>query len=72
MTSIINAINLCESNFTPKTYTENGATAFETTGSHCLDLFFKLHRPKRKMGQNTVMSCKFYNYVSGNFVGGTS
>jgi len=31
-----------------------------------------LHRPKRKMVQNGVMSYKFYNYVSGNFVGGTS
>jgi len=28
----------------------------------------KLHRPKRKMRQNTVMTCIFYNYVSGNFV----
>ena len=27
-----------------------------------------LHRPKRKMRQNAVMTYIFYNYVSGNFV----
>ena len=28
----------------------------------------QLHRPKRKMRQNTVMSCIFYNYVSGSLL----
>ncbi len=30
----------------------------------------KIHRPKRKMRQNTVMSCIFYNYVSGSLLDG--
>jgi len=29
---------------------------------------FILHRPERKMRQNTVMSCIFYNYVSGSLL----
>ena len=28
----------------------------------------KLHRPKRKMRQNAVMSCIFYNYVSSSLI----
>ena len=27
---------------------------------------YELHRPKRKMRQNAVMTYIFYNYVSGN------
>ncbi len=27
-----------------------------------------LHRPKRKMRQNAVMSCIFYNYVSSSLI----
>ena len=29
---------------------------------------FELHRPKRKMRQNIVMICIFYNYVSSNLL----
>jgi hypothetical protein len=28
----------------------------------------ELHRPKRKMRQNAVMSCISYNYVSSNLL----
>jgi hypothetical protein len=27
-----------------------------------------LHRPKRKMRQNAVITCIFYSYVSGNWL----
>ena len=30
------------------------------------NIFILLHRPKRKMRQNAVITYKFYNYVSSN------
>lgn len=39
MESITNALNNFPAS-TPLTFTENGAVAYNTTNSYCLDLFF--------------------------------
>jgi hypothetical protein len=35
---------------------------------HFTHVVLSLHRPKRKMRQNIVMICIFYNYVSSNLL----